>query len=90
MIRLTGHLICADAQEVGIVAAHLPDHIHLSRAEAGCLHFDITPTDDPLIWQVDETFTDQAAFDLHQQRTRASEWWMATAAIRREFRVLGV
>lgn len=89
MIRLTGQLICADAHEAAIVTTHLPDHIRLSRAEAGCLHFDITPTDDPLVWQVDETFTDQAAFDLHQQRTRASAWWTATAAIRREFRVLG-
>lgn len=90
MIRLTGQLICADAPQAGIVTAHLPDHIRLSRAETGCLHFDITPTDDPLVWQVDESFTDQAAFDLHQQRTRASEWWTATTAIRREFRVLGV
>ncbi|WP_019956612.1 putative quinol monooxygenase [Yoonia vestfoldensis] len=90
MIRLTGRLICADAHEAGNVTTHLPDHIRLSRAEAGCLHFDITPAADPLIWQVDETFTDQAAFDLHQQRTRASAWWTATAAIRREFRVLGV
>ncbi|WP_322890733.1 MULTISPECIES: putative quinol monooxygenase [unclassified Yoonia] len=90
MIRLSGQLICADAQQAAIVVAHLPEHIRLSRAEAGCLHFDVTPTDDPLVWQVDETFTDQAAFDLHQQRTRASEWWTATAAIRREFRVLGV
>ena len=90
MIRLSGQLICADAHQAGIVTTHLPYHIRLSQAEAGCMHFDITPTDDPLVWQVDETFTDQAAFDLHQKRTRASEWWTATAAIRREFRVLGV
>ena len=90
MIRLTGQLICANAHQAGIVAAHLSDHIRLSRAEAGCLHFDITPTDDLLVWQVDESFTDQAAFDLHKQRTRASEWWRATADIRREFRVSGV
>jgi quinol monooxygenase YgiN len=92
MIRLTGQLICADAHQAGIVTAHLPDHIRLSRAEAGCLHFDRAPNDDPLVWQMEESFTDQAAFDLHQQRTRVSEWWTwtATVAIRREFRVLGV
>ncbi len=90
MIRLTGQLICADTQEAAIITTHLPDHISLSRAEAGCLQFDVTQTDDPLIWQVEETFTDQAAFDLHLQRTRASAWWTATAAVRREFRVLGV
>jgi quinol monooxygenase YgiN len=87
VIRLTGHLICADAQEAAIVAAHLPDHIRLSRAEAGCLQFEITPTDDLLVWLVEESFTDQAAFDAHQHRTRASQWWAATSGIRRVFTV---
>lgn len=90
MIRLTGQLICQTMQQAETVAQHLPDHIRLSRAEVGCISFDVQPTDNPLAWQVDETFTDQAAFDLHQQRTRASAWWTATAAITREFKVLDV
>jgi quinol monooxygenase YgiN len=90
VIRLTGHLICATAREADTIAQHLPDHLRLSRAETGCLQFDVHPTANPLIWQVEETFTDQAAFDLHQERTRASQWWTATAAIRREFTVLSV
>lgn len=90
MIRLTGQLICQTMQQAETVAQHLPDHIRLSRAEVGCISFDVQPTDNPLVWQVDETFTDQAAFDLHQQRTRASAWWTVTAAITRDFKVLDV
>ncbi len=90
MIRLTGQLICQTMQQAETVAQHLPDHIRLSRAEVGCISFNVQPTDNPLVWQVDETFTDQAAFDLHQQRTRASAWWTVTAAITREFKVLDV
>jgi len=90
MIRLTGQLICQTMQQAETVAQHLPDHIRLSRAEVGCISFDVQPTDNPLVWQVDETFTDQAAFDLHQQRTRASAWWTVTAAITREFKVVDV
>lgn len=86
-IRLTGRLICADADQAGIVRAHLPEHIRLTRAEPGCLSFDVTPTADPLVWQVAELFTDRAAFDAHQTRTRASDWWRATAAIPREFQI---
>jgi quinol monooxygenase YgiN len=87
MIRLTGQLICANAQDLAIVAAHLPEHIRLTRAEAGCLRFDVVQTVDPLIWQVDETFTDQAAFDAHQTRTKSSLWYGVSAGIARQFKI---
>ena len=57
------------------------------RAEPGCLSFEVTQSGDSMIWRVAERFADRAAFDAHQTRTRASDWWAATAAIRREFRV---
>ncbi|MBL4917201.1 antibiotic biosynthesis monooxygenase [Tabrizicola sp. DMG-N-6] len=85
MIRLTGRLICADADEARIVAAFLPDHIRLSRAEPGCLRFDAEVTDDPLIWRIAEEFGDEAAFDAHRVRNRASVWWQKSQAIRRDF-----
>ena len=53
--------------------AHLPLHVSLTRAEAGCLIYDIGETDDPLVWEVHETCRDRAAFDAHQTRTRASQ-----------------
>ena len=83
-VTLTGRLICANDTEAALVRAHLPEHLRLTRAEPGCLRFDVTPID-PLTWQVDEEFTDRAAFDAHQTRTRASEWFRQTAGIRRDF-----
>ncbi|MGL5011515.1 MAG: putative quinol monooxygenase [Paracoccaceae bacterium] len=85
IVHLIGQLTCATAEDIALVAKHLPTHIALSRAEPGCLSFNCTQTDDPMIWQVDETFTDQAAFDAHQTRTRASEWYRLTAHIPRHY-----
>lgn len=87
MIRLRGHLRCLTQAEAADVAAHASDHIALSRAEAGCLSFHIAPTDDPLVWAVDETFRDRAAFDAHQARTRDSAWFAATRGVIRDFRI---
>lgn len=87
MIRLTGQLICADATEAAIVRAHVAEHIRLTRAEPGCLSFEVIASDDPLIWQVAETFRSMPDFEAHQTRTRASDWFTATKAIRRDFQV---
>ena len=86
MIHLSGQLICTNEQEAVIVSRHLPEHIRLSRDEPGCLSFDVNQTTNPLIWQVDESFVDQAAFDAHQIRTRASEWFIETKNIQRQFK----
>jgi quinol monooxygenase YgiN len=87
MIRLTGRLICMTEDERAAVAAHLAAHVALTRAEPGCLAFDIGATDDPLVFEVNESFRDRAAFDAHQARTRASVWFAATRGILRDFRV---
>lgn len=87
MIRLRGRLICQSSAEAAAVHWHLPEHIRLTRAEAGCLQFEVTPTDDPLIWEVMESFRDRAAFDAHQARTRDSVWFAATKTILRDFRI---
>ncbi|HEY1135493.1 MAG TPA: antibiotic biosynthesis monooxygenase [Nocardioides sp.] len=89
-VRLRGELVCDDAAEAATVAEHLPRHVALTRAEPGCRSFAVTPTDDPLVWQVDECFTDAAAFRAHQARVAASEWGVATARIERRYRVEGI
>ncbi|MFZ1468895.1 MAG: antibiotic biosynthesis monooxygenase [Paracoccaceae bacterium] len=89
MITVTGHLIAATEAEADLVRRYLPDHIRLSRAEPGCLTFNVDPTDDPLVWRLDETFADHAAFDAHQARTRASPWFTATAGLKRDFHASG-
>jgi quinol monooxygenase YgiN len=88
-VRLSGLLRCASDAEAELVRRHLPEHVRLTRAEPGCLAFEVTPTDDPLTWRVEERFTDRAAFDAHQRRTRASAWGAATAAIRRDYQLAG-
>jgi quinol monooxygenase YgiN len=87
MIRLRGHLICVTEDEVATVNAHLPQHIALTRAEPGCLSFEITPTDDPKVFEVMETFRTRDDFNAHQTRTRASVWFEATRGILRDFRI---
>ena len=88
-VRLSGCLVCADAGEAAAVRRHLAEHVRLSRAEPGCLAFDVAETGDPLVWRVEEAFRDRAAFDAHQARTRASLWWAATRGIARDFRITG-
>lgn len=85
MIRLRGQLRCLTEAEADVVRAHLAEHIRLTRAEPGCLTFYITETDDPLTFEVMESFRDRAAFDAHQLRTRDSAWFAATRGILRDF-----
>lgn len=88
-VTLTGRLICTTEAEAGRIRARLADHIRPTRAEPGCLRFDVAETADPLVWQVDETFTDRAAFEAHRARTRTSRRAQETAGIRRDFRITG-
>lgn len=89
MITVTGQLIAADEDEAGLVRQYLPDHIRLSRAEPGCLTFNVDQTADPLVWALDESFADMTAFQAHQTRTKASIWFEKTAPLKRDFQVLG-
>jgi quinol monooxygenase YgiN len=87
MIRLKGHLLCATPEELAIVQAHVGEHIRLTHQEPGCLSFEVTQSDDPMVWEVMETFRTRADFDAHQIRTRDSEWFRQSQAIARAFRV---
>lgn len=87
MIRLRGQLICMAPEDRAAILAHLQDHIALTRAEPGCLSFDISETDDVMTFEVMESFSDRAAFDAHQTRTRDSRWFAATRHILRDFRI---
>ena len=85
MIALTGRLICADAGQMMTALSLLPDHMALSRAELGCLRFDLWQDEDPLIWNLSELFTDAEAFAAHQTRTKASTWGRDSTEIARDF-----
>ena len=87
MIALTGTLTCPTPDDLITVQTFLPGHITLSRAEPGCIRFDVIQTANPLVWQVDETYTDQAAFEAHQTRNRASIWWKMSQGLLRDFQL---
>ncbi|MEP1767472.1 MAG: antibiotic biosynthesis monooxygenase [Sulfitobacter sp.] len=89
-VTLTGTLRCVTQAEVARVRAALPDHIKLTRAEAGCIAFEVTPTDDPMVWDVAERFTDAAAFEAHQTRAAASLWAKETQGIARDYAIAGL
>ncbi|MBF4601089.1 antibiotic biosynthesis monooxygenase [Frigoribacterium sp. VKM Ac-1396] len=89
-VHLTGQLICATEDEARVVSLHLPQHVELTRAEAGCIAFDVTPTDDRLVWAVEERFHDGHAFELHQQRVAGSEWGRATDGFTRRYSIEGL
>lgn len=85
MVTLSGQLVCSSHDEVELVQRLLPEHVELTRAEPGCLRFDVVRTDDPMVWQVDELFVDQSSFSDHQRRVADSTWGRATGGIERRY-----
>ncbi|MGO4450405.1 putative quinol monooxygenase [Phyllobacterium sp. TAF24] len=86
-VRLSGFLCCGSIKDIELVKQYLPDHLRLTRAEPGCISFNVSQTDDALVWRVEELFVDRVAFDFHQQRTRASKWFSATSTIPRDYNI---
>ncbi|WP_417243736.1 putative quinol monooxygenase [Celeribacter sp.] len=85
-VLLTGTLTCTP-DEVDDVLSVMADHIRKSRAEAGCLQFELwqdelTPTD----FHVSEVFLSEAAFATHQDRTQGSDWGRITRDMTRNFK----
>jgi quinol monooxygenase YgiN len=88
-VRVTGYLRCAP-DEIDMVREALAEHIRLTRAEPGCLSFEITQdADDPCRWNLDETFIDMPAFEAHRARARESAWGPKTAHLDRDIQVTG-
>ena len=85
MMALTGRLICENAAQMVTALTLLPDHVTASRAEPGCLRFDLRQADEPGIWELSELFTDADAFAAHQTRTGGSAWGQQSGDIKRDF-----
>lgn len=86
-VDLTGLLVCADDDEARVIRDHLPAHLATTRAEPGCLRFEVDPEPDGRTWRVVERFIDRVAFDTHQDRVAASAWGRVTAAIERRYTI---
>lgn len=87
MIKLSGY-IDIPADRLDAVAAALPEHIALTRAEPGCLSFEVTPDPaHPGRFAVAELFLDLVSFEAHQARAGASPWAEVTAGIARHYQI---
>ena len=87
MIKLYGYIV-VPAPALAAVQSELPTHITLTLAEPGCLHFEVEQSaSNPYRFDVDELFVDQAAFDAHQARVKASTWGAVTTEVERHYTV---
>lgn len=88
-VTLTGFLICRSLEEADRVSALLPEHVRLTRAEPGCLGFEVFRSHaDPVRFAVSEAFRDRAAFEAHQARAAGTIWARATKGIPRDYRIV--
>lgn len=89
-IILTGYIIVPD-DRLQAVRTALPAHIELTRAEDGCLAFDVVenPTQHGR-FDVTERFVSRAAFDAHQKRMKSSPWAKVTDGIARHYEITEV
>ena len=87
MIKLYGYII-VPASALDAVQSALPTHIALTLSEPGCVHFEVEQSaSNPYRFNVDELFVDQAAFDAHQTRVKASAWGRVTTEVERHYTV---
>ncbi len=86
-VFLSGYLD-VPPDRLGAVRAALQQHIARTRAEPGCIAFEVVEDDDrDGRFHVSEIFDNQAAFDAHQARTQSSAWFEATQGIARHYEI---
>lgn len=86
-IYLQGH-IDVPLDRLDAVKTALPEHIALTHAEAGCISFEVVESGDIAgRFLVAEIFTNQAAFDAHQERAKTSDWAKVTQGIPRDYSI---
>lgn len=89
-IQLTGY-IDVPADCLAEVSAALPEHIRLTRAETGCISFDVTPSPEVAgRFEVTEVFADRNSFDAHQQRAGMTNWAKLTKDISRHYQIVEI
>ncbi|UTW45602.1 antibiotic biosynthesis monooxygenase [bacterium SCSIO 12696] len=86
-IILQGHIVVPET-DLPEVEAELPRHIELTKAEKGCLDFQVTQSlENKRIFTVYEEFIDRAAFEYHQQRVKKSYWGTMAVNVERHYRI---
>lgn len=86
-VILSGYILVADS-DLAAVRQALPQHQSLTRAEDGCLVFNVTASHtSPNRFDVYEEFIDQSAFEYHQARVQASAWGRITSNVSRHYQI---
>lgn len=86
-VTLYGHIEVPEA-DLAQILNELPKHIDLTRAEAGCLVFNVEQdTENKLLFSVYEEFESQAAFEYHQQRVKGSKWGEVSKDVKRYYKI---
>ncbi|MDO6686144.1 MULTISPECIES: putative quinol monooxygenase [unclassified Agarivorans] len=86
-VILQGFIIVSDAN-LETVKCALIHHKQLTLAEEGCLVFRVEPDEiNPKQFNVYEVFINQAAFDCHQARVKASYWGEVTKDLERHYQI---
>lgn len=89
MVSLQGK-IWVPKRQLEAAKRSLVQHIELTRAEAGCLHFQVqVSADDPQCFEVSEEFSSDADFEAHQLRAAASPWGALSKGFRRHYQLTG-
>jgi len=72
------------------VTQELVMHTKLTRAEEGCLTFEVNVDAENLNkFNVYEEFINKSAFDKHQLRVKSSNWGVVTARVERHYQISG-
>ncbi len=86
-VTLRGYITVPES-ELSAVIDELDNHITLTRAEAGCLVFEVSQDQhNPLRFNVYEEFASTEAFEHHQRRVRASIWARVTRNVERHYTI---
>ncbi|REL35024.1 putative quinol monooxygenase [Thalassotalea euphylliae] len=74
--------------ELSLVKEALERHIELTRAEPGCIVFNIEPAQQYANrFNVYEEFVDQAAFEQHQVRVKQPHWGKISQNVARHYQI---
>lgn len=84
-IMLRGTLTVPSADLDAVLQA-LPEHMDATRAETGCLEFNVMQrTDEPSIFDVYEVYSERNALDRHQMRLKQTAWAEASRNAERDY-----
>ncbi len=86
-LTLKGHIIVSD-EDLPRVSKELPKHLALTRAEQGCLIFNVSQDSEVANkFYVYEEFIDREAYDAHQRRVQGTRWASVTAKVERHYKI---